>query len=268
MTTSHLVMRETQAHAKYKLDALKYYLHVTNTSMRDKWKNRCYIDLQAGPGKNRIGDTNEILLGSPLIALTAPHPSTKFFLNELNSELNLVLKSRISASPIQDRVKIFQGDVNEVVDVICDQLPSASLNLAFLDPEGLELHWSTVERLAKVGRTDMIINFSIMGIRRVYGTENWESLDHFFGTQEWREIAAQDRSMIGRNLIDFYRRRLEGFGYHIQIDPDIGSMEMSVKNSKNAELYRMIFASKHPLGNKFWQQSVKSSQPPKLPGFD
>ena len=56
-----LTMRETHAYAKYKLDALKFYLHVTNTSMRGKWKNRCYIDLQAGPGKNRIGDTNEVI---------------------------------------------------------------------------------------------------------------------------------------------------------------------------------------------------------------
>lgn len=148
--------RDSQDYVHYKLNALDFYLRVTNTAMHNKnWLERYYIDLQSGPGKNRIGNT--VLLGSPLIALTVPHPATQFRFNEYDPAHKNALEQRVSASPLQDRVKIYQGDVNEVVVQICAEILAkdrgrkteqwSTFNIAFLDPEGLELHWSTVEAL-------------------------------------------------------------------------------------------------------------------------
>ncbi len=53
-----LPTRASQDYARYKWKALEFYLRVTNTAMREKWSERYYIDLEAGPGKNHIG--NEI----------------------------------------------------------------------------------------------------------------------------------------------------------------------------------------------------------------
>ncbi|GEM_PF-2360717 len=50
-----LAMRDSQDYAKEKLLVLRYYLDQTITSMRGKnWIAINYLDLQAGPGKNRI----------------------------------------------------------------------------------------------------------------------------------------------------------------------------------------------------------------------
>lgn len=272
-----LLMRTSQEYARYKLETLRYYIHMTNTSMRDKpWRDRFYIDLQAGPGKNKIGNT--VHLGSPLIALTAEYPFTQYRFNELGDLENTALQQRVGASTLEDRVKILHSDVNASVNPVCDEIDAIDkkrlagrwpcLNVAFLDPEGLELEWKTVERLAQVNRMDMIINFSTSGIRRSVGRGNHEVVDRFFGHSQWRKIAESgDPVTQRRNYITMYRSQLEKFGYHVDVDPDVGSHDISIKNSKNAEVYSLIFASKHELGDKFWRQAGKSSQPPKLPGF-
>ncbi|HVP41499.1 MAG TPA: hypothetical protein VMS95_06070 [Candidatus Krumholzibacteriaceae bacterium] len=77
------------------------------------------------------------------------------------------LKTRCSNSPYAKNIYYLVGDSNEVVVDIVSQIEQIdkryiqdkwpSLNVAFLDPEGLELEWSTVAALAKVNRMDLVI---------------------------------------------------------------------------------------------------------------
>lgn len=274
-----LSMRESKDYVRYKLNALDFYLDVTDTAMhQQKWTERFYIDLQAGPGKNRIGDA--VLLGSPLIALASPHPATQFRFNEFDPVNKTALERRVSASPLKERVKIYQDDVNQIVLRVCEEITNkdrnrtkdrwSTFNIAFLDPEGLELHWSTVEALASMKKMDLIINFSTGGIVRSIGRGNYLAVDNFFGTTQWKEVDVPNDDPVKRrrSLIDFYRQRLEKFGYHIDIDPNLGGDDIAVNNSKNAQVYSLIFASKHVLGDKLWKQAAKRVKPPRLPGFD
>ena len=132
------------------------------------------------------------------------------------------------------------------------------LNLAFLDPEGLELEWATVETLAHL-RTDLIIHYSQMGLERYMpiAIEKSEEtvVDRFFGSRDWREIYLEWRNKTGlhRQLIDFYKNNLKALGY-VEIKGDDESWnEPLMRNTKNAPLYRLLFASKHELGEKFWR---------------
>jgi three-Cys-motif partner protein len=124
-----LPMRDSHPYVHYKLEALKFYLSVINTAMHNKWPNRWYIDLQAGPGKNRIG--NNVALGSPLLALTAPHPSTRFIFNEMNSKLYDALRQRVSASQLAGQVTILNDDANSIVTQVCREIHRSSLNYCF-----------------------------------------------------------------------------------------------------------------------------------------
>ena len=273
-----LPMRDSQDYAKEKkLAVLEYYLTQTIISMRDKWSVINFLDLQAGPGKNII--KNEIVLGSPLISLRLPHPFKHYYFNELNEENFLALSTRIQASPFASQVSLYQRDLNEVVFEICDKIEShdkqakrsnqwSSLNVAFLDPEGLELHWATVERLAKINKMDLIINFSTMGLHRESG-KNPESnrITAFFGNENWQQLAQTgDTIKRRRAFIDLYLSQLKKLGYHID-ERDLESPDIAVRNSKNAEVYSLIFASKNPLGDKFWRNAKKKINPPRLPGF-
>ncbi|MBZ0321391.1 MAG: three-Cys-motif partner protein TcmP [Anaerolineae bacterium] len=274
-----LTTRKSQDYVHYKLKALTVYLQRANTALRDKpWIERYYLDLEAGPGKLHVG--TEIFLGSPLIALASPFPATRFIFNEKNAENRNALEQRVSISPLKERVTIYQADLNELVSNICDEIRErdrqakleqkwSTFNIAFLDPEGLELKWSTVAQLAQITRMDLIINFSMNGIVRNIGSGNLQIIDEYFGTTAWRDIDKypDDKVKRRRTFIDYYRQRLIEFGYHIVIDPDLGGDDIAVNNSKNAQVYSMIFASKHELGDKFWKQAAKDAKPPRLPGF-
>src|SRR5690606_12524657 len=103
------------------------------------------------------------VLGSPLLALTASNSANHFFFNEMDTALIDALRTRIGDDK---RVTCFNKDANIVVDEISRAIKSikpTSLNIAFLDPEGLELRWVTVHKLAQIPRTDLIINFSTQG---------------------------------------------------------------------------------------------------------
>lgn len=273
-----LPMRESNDYARIKLKALQVYLEIFTNSMKSKnWSGFYFLDLQSGPGKNRIGQ--DVLLGSPLIALNLQIPFTFYRFNEKDQRLAEALRTRVQASPYPDRVQIHQSDVNDIVHAICDEIDKFdhqmrrqgnwnSLNVAFLDPEGLELHWSSVERLAQVNRMDLIINFSTGGINRLAGSKDYQLIHAFFGNENWLEdMSLPTPQQRRRALITRYLSQLKEFGYYVEENPELDYHDISFRNTKGAEVYSLIFASKHPLGDKFWRQSRKSSSPPKLPGF-
>lgn len=232
--------------------------------MRQKWAIRNYIDLQAGPGKNRIRKTGEVVLGSPLLALTATYPFTGYFFVDLESENTQALTTRCSTSPGYQQVDIRTGDCNVIVDEVVTELKRnehRSLNLAFLDPEGLELKWATVAKLASVQRMDLIINYPEGGLNRFMGraakATGQTTVDEFFGNRDWRVIYRESQEQGEPNphwrLIEFYKSRLQVLGYKEVLRGDEVGEEPLIRNfEKHAPLYRLLFASKHPLGHKFW----------------
>lgn len=235
--------------------------------MRQKdWSGLHYIDLQAGPGKNDIG--GNILLGSPLLAMTLEHPFTRYHFNEMDPVLADALKIRVQASPLRERVSLHQGDLNEVVHTVCDQIEMLNqtaraqgrwgvLAVAFVDPEGLEVEWKTIARLARLSRMDLIINFSTSGIVRLEGASHYSRIDTFMGDSDWQNGFQGDPVRRRRHLIDHYRKKLIGYGYQIDLE-ETEHHDISFRNTKNTEVYSLIYASKHPLGDKFWRQVRKT----------
>lgn len=58
--------------------------------------------------------------------------------------------------------------------------------------------------------------------------------------------------------MDFYKRRLGELGYVEARRDDEVLYEPLIRNAqKNAPLYRLLFASKHELGAKFWNQIAR-----------
>lgn len=279
-----LTTRPSGLWAKDKLFYLEKYIDTFEISMRKKpWRRRIFIDLFSGPGKCMVEGTREFLLGSPLLALTTEHPFTDYYFVDMDNENINSLRTRSIATEVQqEKINCWAGDANKkVFDIVSaiqkidsEFIPPAwpSLNLAFLDPEGLELEWNTVEQLAKVKRMDLIIHYSQQGIKRMAdrafeSPKEW-NIDRFFGDQEWRKIYAackDDATGIHRPLIDYYKSKLIKLGYsEVKDDEEVWS-EPLMKNSKNAPLYRLLFASKSPLGVKFWKDVTKISANGQMP---
>jgi three-Cys-motif partner protein len=264
-----LPMRPAGHWAAEKLDYLGRYIDAFETSMRSKWAVRNYIDLLAGPGKNRIRETGEILLGSPLRALTARYPFTRYFFVDLSEENIGALRQRCSDSSYSERVDIQTGDCNILIDQIVMKVNrdmSSSLNLAFLDPTGFELHWETVAKLASVRRMDLIIYYPQMGLERylplAIEQEGETKIDKFFGGSDWRKIYKNFRGKNGLywQLMEHYKGKLQEFGYKVfRGDEAIGDDPMIRHRIKNIPLYSLLFAAKHDLAYKLWQGVIRKN---------
>ncbi|MEW6093795.1 MAG: three-Cys-motif partner protein TcmP [Chloroflexota bacterium] len=261
---------------KQKLHYLQKYIYMFETSMRQmKWCARCYVDLFAGRGKYRVEDQKDILLGSPLIALTTKHPFTHYFFADTVQEHIDILKQRCTLISSINK-QFYVGDANKVVSNIVAEIKAiernrpegswSSLNLAFLDPDGLELEWRTIATLAKVKRMDLIIHYSQSGLTRNFenciNTDGETIIDRFFGDFEWRRIYEQcklgDPIQIHRRLMDYYMSKLSDLGYlDVKDVEDYEGSEPLMRNTRQAPLYRLLFASKHKRGHDFWKEVVR-----------
>ena len=260
-----LLMRESGPWVAEKLDYVKRYINVFETSMRRKWSRRHYIELFAGPGKCVCRRTGMVYLGSPLLALTTKYPFTDYLFVDCDSDSIAALQQRCRASSVLADVQFEVGDANRVAWKIVERIQGVpSLNLAFLDPDGLELQWDTVATLAQIERLDLIIHYSQMGLSRVmpnvFVSETLTDVDLFFGDTEWRTIYEKyqrhEEQFLHRQLMDHYKSKLRGLGYEETFRDDEVGAEPVIRNEKNAPLYRLLFASKHPLGLEFWQKVI------------
>ena len=89
------------------------------------------------------------------------------------------------------------------------------------------------------------------------------AIDKFFGGTEWRKLykgCRADPTGIHRVLIDYYKSKLRDLGYvEVKDNEEVWAGEPLMRNRKNAPLYRLLFASKDPLGVKFWNNVTKVS---------
>ena len=276
-----LPARKSGEWVKEKLFYVQRYIDTFEIAMRGKsWRQRNYIDLFSGPGKCIIRGTDEYILGSPLLALNTQYPFTNYYFCDLEQQNIDYLKERISKSSVpQEYIHWLVGDANTRVKDVVQNIEQADkifikgvgscLNLALLDPEGLELEWSTIESLGKMKTMDLIIHYSQNGLTRnidkYFNTNEDTVIDRFFGDREWRNVyknALVKRETVGihRMLMDYFKSKLGKMGYVVINDQQQTVREPLIRNTeKNAPLYRLIFASKHPLGNKIWNEVTKKN---------
>jgi hypothetical protein len=82
-------------------------------------------------------------------------------------------------------------------------------------------------------------------------------LDRYFGTTEWRDIAAMPTGGgRGRTLRELYKERLQReLGYR-----EVAHRDRAIRNKVGLELYKLIYASRHELGRTIWE-SVNRTGP-------
>lgn len=258
-----------------KLDYVRRYIYMFETSMRGKpWRRRSYIDLYAGTGKYRTEENGEIHLGSTLLALTTEYPFTHYYFAENDPDNLKALKQRCQS--VTSRIKFYEGDANQQVNEIVKEILAvdkqripdqwSSLNLAFLDPDGLELEWKTIETLAKVNKMDLIVYYSQWGLnlnlKKCYQAKGQTTIDKFFGDDEWRRIFEKWKlkdsiAGIHRDLIDYYKSKLHALGYVDVVEPETGVEPLMRTSKTKSPLYRLLFASKNELGHEFWRKVTR-----------
>lgn len=264
-----LPMRSSGRWVNEKLDYLERYIDASQHATYKKWMTRRYIDLFAGPGKCKVDQPGAIYLGSPLLALTTRYSFTDFFFVDLDPESLDSLRKRCESSPLFGQIQFFNEDANTAVKKIVDSIrttdrsrKASSLNLAFLDPQRLNLKWSTVVALASVPRMDLLIHYPQMGFKRTLdlaSKQDEHQLDQFFGDKEWRKVYEKnnDPSIVERDLLIYYKGKLQKLGYTKVRQGEETGNEPPIRNTRRGILYRLVFASRDPLGDKLWSEVIR-----------
>jgi len=278
--------------AAEKLQALEDYLNFYTTALKNKtyWK-KIYIDAFAGAGKSVIRQQNgeklalsdlfgvdvspekrEFLAGSPNRALSIKTPFDEYYFfdaDPVRADQLQNLEQEYPSANINVRV----GDANKEIETLIGSLnPKKFRAVAFLDPYGPHLKWSTLEHLAKTNSVEVIINFPLgMAINRLIkksgeNPENWKtSLDDCFGTNEWQNLSYEEQpDLFGSTrqtkkdnaseiLLGLYCDRLKSIFGNV-------AKPRLIKNTLGNPLYYLIWAGPHSLGLKGADHILKSGE--------
>lgn len=240
---------------------LVYYSEIFNQAMKDKdWENRIYFELFAGPGRCFIRDTNEEDLGSPLKIIKTNF--TKFIFVEMNELAAKALVARLKEHPHAGAVDIWCGDCAEAIEKI--QIPPKSLIFTFIDPTRIgHAPFKLITTLQTKARSDLLINVPIgTDIKRnfhnyISRTDANAPLTAYLGSEEWKDLPTNTPANFCRRFLDLYEGRLRKLGYFV-------GTTKQVTTPNNVPLYYLVFASKHPLGEKFWNETLRRVNEPEL----
>jgi three-Cys-motif partner protein len=236
------------------------YISITTPSMAAKWSALVYVDLFASTGVCTL-PSGQRIPGSTLIAALAPTPFTKIIACERAPEKADALRGRLQRLSRTKDWNVLTGDCNYLVSEIADQIPPGALTLAFVDPTGLHVHFDTIKTLTQNRSVDLLVLFADrIDIHRnfqTYASQESSRLDLFFGPsgqKVWRErlhaLNSWTTETVCNTMADLYKELLGNeLGY-------VPNAEKWMSNS-TTYIYRLIYASRHSLGLKFWNEAIK-----------
>lgn len=259
-----LLVREVGSWTEHKLLLWHRYLEITTVAMRSNpaWSGLVYVDLFCGPGVCVTREGGKRLPGSPILAAHAARPFDRLLLVDKHGPTANACRERILRGPAAKYARVWEADSADVIDEVCAEIPKKSLTLAFVDPTDLGLSFSSLEALATQRRVDFLLYFAdaIDLNRNVdrYVNEEASKIDRMLGSKvdwrgELRKLPSLDlnkvRELFLRLLTDRLRSQL---GYE-------GFRAVPIHGPKGL-MYSLLYASKHPLGVKFWD-SVSLVEP-------
>jgi three-Cys-motif partner protein len=258
-----LSVRDSGSWAERKLYFWNRYIEITTMAMVDHpaWPNGvAYVDLFAGPGICQDRKTGDRFPGSPLIAANAPKSFERILLCDINEDICDACDSRLAKSPAAGCYQLFRGDCNVQIDDIVAAIPDGALTLGFLDPTGLQLHFTTVQKLSKHGPVDLLILFPdavdiLRNADHYYFDQAESKLDRVLGIgSDWRkrkaEVEQVDAARLRRLYAEIYKDQLRNLASYEYFDDE-------VIQGPSGPLYRLVYATKHERGLDFWRKSIK-----------
>jgi len=268
-----------------KLDALAKYMQGFTTACYKKAKNRIYLDLFAGTAKNKTREMgNETFFGSTVRALNTDPQFTH--LRFIECEKAEKLTSELAEMfPNDDRYKVISGDCNQEISVVLEDLSkhglSTSPTLAFIDPCGLHVKWSTFKAISEFkdlthsrSKAEMLILFQVPTIYRMGATDDCfnrkefsNQITEFYGSEAWKTIedraernkrktnfryeeylnSCQERSLFVMLFRYFLEERL---GYKITLAIPVDWIQ--------GPKYVLIFATDHDAGERIISYVIKN----------
>lgn len=249
------VYNEFQAWTPLKLILLNYSLDVCTKIVNKAFifKNKYFIDLFAGSGINKIKDSEDFLIGSPLIA------SLKYFNGydclyfcEADKKLFSALESRVSSLK-RENLKIKKEDCNVLLDQIIEEI-EGDLNYAFffIDPHCMEFNWENMKKVLAL-RSDIIFTFMSSEINRALGYAQSglggdKRLTNFFGNNSWKK--AND----AEELLNIYKDNI------LKERPNAIIKTIKIQSTKFNFYYYLFFITNETKNKNPWLKAIDKAK--------
>jgi len=271
--------------AREKLDALGRYLDFYTKVLKNQPWRTIYVDAFAGGGRAVVraesqndpagtlplldeqevdAEQRELVDGSPRVALDVANPFSRYVFIEPDQARGDELDAMKEEYSDWRQIDILHMDAAAGIDwVTARSISKAShRGIAFLDPFGAKLDWSSIQKLADTGLFEVVVNFALnMAIQRMLPNSGeipdaWaKTLDAYFGTHAWFAEVYRERSGLfatagfekredySDRLLELYRSNLKAaFGYV--------STPRLIRNTRGMPLYYLLWAGPHPKGQE------------------
>lgn len=196
-------------HTRRKLDVVAKYLAAYVTVMKKQDFRLLYVDGFAGSGASAsraeslksddptLFPSADVMEGSPVRALGVDPPFDQYIFIEKSDENVRSLSELCSQFPAR-QIDIVHGDANERLREICDRIAANRLDrtVIFLDPFGLSVRWSTIERIAATKKADLWYLVPVDGMSRQIKDDGSflpgaSKIDEIWGSSGWRAKAVR-----------------------------------------------------------------------------
>jgi three-Cys-motif partner protein len=246
---------------KYAL--VRLYAHLFTSGMKGKWSSLVYVELYSGAGQSRVDGSGEILLGSPMIALSIDVPFDQYIFCDVNTLALGALEKRVASRFPSAKATYLLGDCNASWQQILSLIPSGALCLCFVDPYDIGIRFDTLKGLSANRNMDflcLLASRTDAGRNRAnYIAEDSDKVDLLLGSRDWR-TEQNDPAVLKQNFGDYlcskFAARMETLGYL----PSPNHEMRTIKDS-NRSLYRLALFARHNTAKNYWNQVLKYSIP-------
>jgi len=264
-----------------KLEVLKKYLSAYTDALKKQPFRKIYIDAFAGTGSRIDSHSNakeqyslfpeltgensqELHDGSAKIALNTEPPFDEYNFIEIKEErCKKLLALREMFPDKADKIKVYHGDANKIIQEICQGSWFGRRAVLFLDPYGMQVEWSTIDAIASTKAIDLWVLSPLAAINRLLPKSGKISsscrkrLDKFFGTKGWHARCYQQEQtpdFFGNKQMNVKKISTEGIGrYYIERLKEskfAGVIDRpgELRNTRKSLLYLLCFAVGNPRG--------------------
>jgi three-Cys-motif partner protein len=242
----------------------KYGAAYTAAFSRHPRLKKIYVDAFSGAGSHISKSSGSLIDGSPARALKISPPFNSFYFIDMNEKKTAHLKALCGA---RADVHIETGDASRyLTHELLPTIKYANYNraLCLFDPYGLHLDWQAIDMAGQSAAVDMFLNFPVMDMNRnaiwrnpaAVPQDGIDRMNRFWGDESWRPVAYVPHAQgdffgtpivkQGNDaIVTAFRERLRSVaGFQHVPDP------LPMRNSTNAVVYYLFFASQKPVAQK------------------
>lgn len=243
-----LIARVVQSHSLDKAWYARRYADIVGRALSARFE-LWWVELFAGPGRLWVAPEHCFANGSPIDALTIPKPFRGYFFSDLDPACTSALAARTAG--LHPNVHIATGSANdkEIHRRVFALVPQTALVVLYLDPEGIDVHFNTIEAFARFyPRIDLMVNFPAPGAARAVGAGHTSRVEALLGVDDPACLVGDGGRSRGIRIA--FAEQLDHLGLRYR------AVEAVAQRRNRSPIYDLMVASRDPKAKEFFEKAA------------